>query len=177
MPGGSKTDLSPDFTAFYDATWGRTVACAYAITGDLAAAEDLAQEAYTRAWARWSKIRAYDKPAAWVQRVATRLAISRWRRDRVARTFLARSRLSETIPGPDENTVALVRALAEIPEVQRRSVVLHHIAELSVSEIAELEKCPVGTIKARLSRGRAALAALLRPASESTTDGLENNHV
>lgn len=35
MPGGSKTDLSPDFTAFYDATWGRTAACAYAITGDL----------------------------------------------------------------------------------------------------------------------------------------------
>ncbi|BAK37009.1 hypothetical protein MLP_39950 [Microlunatus phosphovorus NM-1] len=44
MPGGSKTDLSPDFTAFYDATWSRTVACAYAITGDLVAAEDLAQE-------------------------------------------------------------------------------------------------------------------------------------
>ncbi len=35
MPGGSKTDLSPDFTAFYDATWGRTVACAYAIESPL----------------------------------------------------------------------------------------------------------------------------------------------
>lgn len=35
MPGGSKTDLSPDFTAFYDATWSRTVACASAIESPL----------------------------------------------------------------------------------------------------------------------------------------------
>ena len=39
-----------DFTAFYDATWGRTVACAYAISGDLGAAEEAAQEANARAW-------------------------------------------------------------------------------------------------------------------------------
>ena len=85
-------DSRLDFTAFYNATWGRTVACAYAIAGDLGAAEDLAQEAYTRAWSRWSTISAYDDPAAWVRRVATRLAVSRWRRSRVARAFLSRSR-------------------------------------------------------------------------------------
>ncbi|MFT4166933.1 MAG: sigma factor [Microlunatus sp.] len=100
-------DPSPGFSAFYDATWDRTVACAYGITGDLAAAEDLAQDAYTRAWQRWSKISGYDKPAAWVQRVATRLAISRWRRDRVADAFVARHRLTESTPGPNENSVAL----------------------------------------------------------------------
>jgi len=37
-----------EFTAFYDATWARTVACAYAVTGDLGAAEEAAQEAYSR---------------------------------------------------------------------------------------------------------------------------------
>jgi DNA-directed RNA polymerase specialized sigma24 family protein len=42
-------DSRREFTAFYDATWGRTLGCAYAICGDLGAAEDLAQEAYTRA--------------------------------------------------------------------------------------------------------------------------------
>ena len=52
------TDSRWEFTDFYDATWGRTVACAYAIAGDLGAAEDLAQEAYTRAWPRWSTISA-----------------------------------------------------------------------------------------------------------------------
>lgn len=171
------TDSSLDFSTFYDATWGRTVACAYGITGDLATAEDLAQEAYTRAWQRWSRIGAYDKPVAWVQRVATRLAISRWRRDRIARAFVARHRLIESTPGPDENSVALARALAMIPAAQRRAVVLHHLGGLSVGEIAELEKCPAGTIKARLSRGRAALAPLLHSAAESTIKGLEDNHV
>lgn len=152
-----------EFTAFYDASWGRTVACAYAVTGDLAAAEDVAQEAYARLWPRWAKVSDYDDPAAWVRQVATRLAISQWRRARVARTFLARSRPPEPAAGPDESTVALVRALATLPADQRRAIVLHHLADCSVAEVARSEGCPVGTIKARLSRGRAALAAHLNP--------------
>ncbi len=81
-----------EFTAFYDATWARTVACAYAVTGDVGAAEEVAQEAYSRAWPRWSKLATYDDPGAWVRQVATRQAISRWRRGRTAHRFLARSR-------------------------------------------------------------------------------------
>jgi hypothetical protein len=54
--------IQRDFTAFYDATWPRTVACAYAMTGILSDAEDLAQEAYSRAWPRWSSLREYDDP-------------------------------------------------------------------------------------------------------------------
>jgi RNA polymerase sigma-70 factor (ECF subfamily) len=170
-------DSRRDFTAFYAYSWGRTVACAYAIAGDLSAAEDLAQEAYTRAWARWSTINTYEDPAAWVRQVATRLAVSRWRRSRVARAFLSRSRPPEPVAGPDDTTVALVRALSQIPEAQRRTVVLHHLAGFSVGEIADLDQCPTGTVKARLARGRAALAAHLRPTPESTSDGLENSHV
>ena len=78
-----------EFTAFYDATWARTVACAYAVTGDLGAAEEMAQEAYSRAWPRWSKLATYDDPGAWVRQVATRQAISRWRRGRTAHQYLA----------------------------------------------------------------------------------------
>jgi RNA polymerase sigma-70 factor (ECF subfamily) len=44
--------------------------------------------------------------------------------------------------------------------------VLHHLAELPVSEVARLEHCPEGTVKARLSRGRAALGELLGDHSE-----------
>jgi RNA polymerase sigma-70 factor (ECF subfamily) len=145
-----------DFTAFYDATWARTVACAYAMTGVLGDAEDLAQEAYSRAWPRWSSLREYDDPGAWVRQVATRLAVSRWRRARTAAGFLASFR------GP-ETTTALVGALKQLPEAQRRAVVLHHLGELPVGEIARIEHCPEGTVKARLSRGRAALATLLAP--------------
>ncbi|MFC6342058.1 RNA polymerase sigma factor, partial [Nocardioides hankookensis] len=46
-------------------------------------------------------------------------------------------------------------------EPQRQAVVLHHIADLSVLDVAREAGVPEGTIKARLSRGRAALAALL----------------
>lgn len=150
-----------DFTAFYDATWARTVACAYAVTADLGAAEEAAQEAYTRAWPRWSKLSAYDDPAAWVRQVATRQAISRWRRLRTARNHLAASRPPESSPAPGDNTVALVTALRSLPEAQRRALVLHHLAGFTVAEVAHTEHCPEGTVKARLSRGRAALAPLM----------------
>ena len=61
-----------DFATFYDDTWGRTVACAFAVTADLAAAEDCAQEAYIPAWPRWSRLLTYEDPAGWVRQVATR---------------------------------------------------------------------------------------------------------
>jgi RNA polymerase sigma-70 factor (ECF subfamily) len=150
-----------EFTAFYDATWARTVACAYAVTGDVGAAEEAAQEAYSRAWPRWSKLATYDDPGAWVRQVATRQAISRWRRSRTAHRFLSRSRPPENASAPDENTVALVTALRALPEAQRRALVLHHLAGFTVAEIAAQERCPEGTVKARLSRGRAALVPLL----------------
>src|SRR4051794_27159387 len=150
-----------DFTAFYDATWARTVACAYAVTGELGAAEEVAQEAYTKAWPRWSKLSTYDDPGAWVRQVATRQAISGWRRRRTAKNHLARSRPPEAAPPPDESTVTLVAALRQLPEAQRRALVLHHLAGFSVADIASAERCPEGTVKARLARGRAALVPLL----------------
>ena len=152
-----------DFTAFYEATWPRTVACAYAMSGDFSEAEDLAQEAYSRAWPRWSSLREYDDPGAWVRHVATRLAVSRWRRARTAAGFLAHSRAPEPAAPPSEATAALVAALRQLPEAQRRAIVLHHLGELAVVEIARIEQCPEGTVKARLARGRAALAELLAP--------------
>jgi RNA polymerase sigma-70 factor (ECF subfamily) len=150
-----------DFAAFYNATWSRTVACGYAVLGDLGAAEEAAQEAYTRAWPRWSRLVAYDDPGAWVRQVAIRQAISHWRRLRTARNHLSRSRPPASSPAPDENTVALVTALRSLPEAQRRALVLHHLAGFTVAEVALTERCPEGTVKARLSRGRAALAPLM----------------
>ena len=64
--------------------------------------------------------------------------------------------------------MALVRALERLPEAQRHTLVLHHIADLPVHEVARELGVPEGTVKARLSRGRAALAALL-----TDDDGLQ----
>jgi RNA polymerase sigma-70 factor (ECF subfamily) len=150
-----------DFADFYAATWSRTLAVTYALTGDRGVAEELAQEAYVKAWSHWRKVSTYEQPAAWVRQVATRLSVSRWRRTRVAASWLARHRTEPVVEPHDETTAALVRALQQIPEAQRRAVVLHHLADLPVDEVARIEHSPVGTIKARLSRGRTALAALL----------------
>lgn len=165
-------EAEDEFTAFYNATWRRTVACAYAVLGDLGAAEEAAQESYTRAWPRWSKLSSYDDPGAWVRQVATRQAISGWRRRRTAKRYLATTRPPEPIPPHDESTAALVAALEQLPRSQRRALVLHHLAGFSVAEIAQTERCAPGTVKARLSRGRASLAAFL----QDTTNGA-NTHV
>lgn len=163
-----------EFDAFYAGSSRRVVHALYAITGELTEAQDCVQEAYARAWQRWKVIGAYDDPEAWVRTVATRLAVSRWRRAR--RGMLAHRQHGEHPPlaAPSDDNVALVAALRRIPEAQRRAIVLHHLCGLSVAEVAHETNAPAGTVKARLSRGRAALAALLGDESIPTNDSEES---
>ena len=93
---------------------------------------------------------------------AYRLAVSRWRRTtRGAAPRRPRGRAAHRDAAVDETHVALVAALKQLPEAQRQALVLHHIADLPVHAIAREVGVPEGTIKARLSRGSTALAALL----------------
>lgn len=149
------------FDAFYAASSRRVVHAVYAMTGDLAEAQDCVQEAYERAWLRWRVIASYDDPEAWVRTVAMRRAISRWRKARNSVTALVKHSEDKSVAAPSEDNVALVTALRQIAEPQRRAVVLHHLCGLSVADVARETDSPVGTVKARLSRGRAALAVLL----------------
>jgi RNA polymerase sigma-70 factor, ECF subfamily len=164
-PGGeeppmTEADAAADFEAFYATTARRLVRHAYALTGDLDDAHDVAQEAFARAWQRWDSVRDYDSPEAWVRRVATNLATSRYRRSRTARA--ARHLLpGDLVPEISPDTVALVAALRTLPERQRLVLVLHYLADLPVNQIALELQCPVGSIKAWLSRGRDALAAAM----------------
>jgi len=65
------------FDEFYTATNRRLLHHMYAMTGDLADAQDLVQEAYARTWQRWSTVLSYADPEAWVRTVAWRLAANR----------------------------------------------------------------------------------------------------
>jgi RNA polymerase sigma-70 factor (ECF subfamily) len=150
-----------DFDAFYAATYARLVGQLYAVTGDLADAEDAVQEAFARAMIRWSRIRDYDLPEAWVRRVAVNLARQGFRRTRRRLRLLVRLAPPPPDPGPTVDGLVLAAALRSLPPAQRQVLALHHAAGLSVREIADQLGVPVGTAKARLSRGRAALAALL----------------
>jgi RNA polymerase sigma-70 factor (ECF subfamily) len=149
------------FVTFYRDTYPGLVAQLVAYTGDLGEAQDVAQEVYVRAWQRWRHISAYDEPRAWVSRVAHNLAISRWRRARVAVASWTRHGPLPPPAEPDAATADLVAALRRLPEAQRRALVMHHIGGFTVADIARAEGVPEGTVKARLSRGRQALAPLL----------------
>lgn len=149
------------FDEFYRGSQRRMFQAVYAMCGDAAEAQDAAQEAYARAWQRWSQVGRYGDPEAWVRTVARRIAISRWRKAR--NRLLAHHRAGEpaALPGPDPGTLALLRALEQLSAPQRVAIVLHHLVGLPVNEIATETGVPVGTVKARLSRGRRALAELL----------------
>jgi RNA polymerase sigma-70 factor (ECF subfamily) len=166
---------SDDFDAFYHATSRRLLHQMYAMTGNLADAQDCVQEAYARAWQRWKQVHHADDPAAWVRTVAWRIAASRWRKTRNGVRAIVRHGAPDHSQPPSPDHVALVQALREIPEAQRRVVVLHHLVGMSVEEVAQETGAPTGTVKARLSRGRAALAEMLR--DQPTIDHGEARHV
>ena len=155
--------MSSDFDGFYHAHYGNTVAMVYGFTGELAEAQDIAQEAFCRAWQRWGYVAGYDNPAAWVRRVATNLAHSRWKRARRAAAGLLRMRHRPLDAQPvDPEHIAVVAALRKLPLPQQKALVLHHIVDLPIEEVAEHLDAPVGTVKSWLHRGRGALASELR---------------
>lgn len=148
------------FDEFYLANVERLIVQAHAYTGDMATAQDVVQEAFARALPRWSTLSSYDDPVAWVRRVALNLATSNWRRLVRFDAFARRQRV-RTVAPPSPDRVALAAALATLPKNQRRAVVLHYLADLSVAEIAAQEHVAAGTVKSWLRRGRTALAAAL----------------
>jgi RNA polymerase sigma-70 factor (ECF subfamily) len=150
----------------FTASYRRLVGQLYAMCGDLAGAEDAVQEAFVRAIDHSRTFRRADNPEAWLCRVAINVQRNRWRR---MKTFLGlRHRLGDpvTVPEADYRHVMLMEALATLPEPQRVAIVLHHLVDLTVAEIAGLLGVPTGTVKARLSRGRATLAEILDDRTE-----------
>ena len=152
---------SEGFDEFYRGSRQRMLGFVYVLTGDLAEAQDAVQEAYIKAWQRWSTVRGYDDPESWVRVVASRIAVSRWRSLRSRARAYLRHGAEESMPAPSTDTVEVVAALRRLPEEQRVALALYYLLGMPVAEVARETEAPVGTVKARLSRGRAALAELL----------------
>jgi RNA polymerase sigma-70 factor (ECF subfamily) len=163
------------FDAFYLGAYRRVVRELYAVLGSFDEAEDLAQEAFARASVRWSRIRDYDQPDAWVRRVALNLAFSSLRRARRAALATVRLRQPEAAaaPSPDElaDGLALGQALGRLRLRDREVLALRYLADLGVDEIAGVLGLPATTVKGRLGRARDALERELRLA-----DGEEARH-
>jgi RNA polymerase sigma-70 factor (sigma-E family) len=156
-----------DVAEVYHACYRRLVVQLYAFTTDLVEAQDVVQEAFARAVARPNGFAGIDNPEAWLRTVALNVVRRRWRRRKVLDLILLRerpvARPAESDPTRTDADLKtdLTQALDAIPRSYREVIVLHYYADLSVEEVSAALNIPAGTVKSRLSRGRAALAALL----------------
>lgn len=150
----------------FDASYPRIVAQMSLVCGDVAGAEDAVQEAFVRALDRAHDFRLLDNPEAWLFRVALNIQRSRWRRMKVFMGLRHRIPESSEPFEPSADHVAMVEALGALPIAQRETIVLHHLADLPVREVARILGVPEGTVKTRLARGRAALADLMLDSDE-----------
>ena len=151
-----------EFTSFYTASFPRLVGQLYAMTGDRAEAQDAVQEAFVRAWVHRGRIDTSRGAEAWVRVAAWRIAASRWRRAQEGFRLMLLAARPDRAAGPGPDRVAFVEALRRVPAEQRRALVLYHLVDLTVEQIAAETGVRPGTVKARLSRGRAALMPHLR---------------
>jgi RNA polymerase sigma factor (sigma-70 family) len=148
----------------YEVHYRRLVAQVFGLIGDLAEAEDAVQEAFARVLASPRSFINADDSERWLRVVALNVARTRYRRRWVFDRLVRAGRVEvapASVPGLSADRVALLAALRRLAPATREAVVLHHLADLPVVEVAATLGVPVGTVKARLARGRAALARFL----------------
>ena len=154
------------FEAFYTGAVGRLLGQLLLVAGDLHEAEEVVQEAFARASVRWAWLRDYDVPEAWVRRVAVNLVAERARRLRRQARALLRLGAPPQVPAASVEAVALLEALRTLPMRQRQAIVLYHLVDLPIEEVARMLGVRPGTVKSLLARGRRALANRLSDAQE-----------
>ncbi len=155
----SEVSKEEAYEAFLQERYGKVVAAVRLIAREHA--EDIAQEAFARAYIHWSKLWPDGNPVGWVHKVATNLALSL--RSRATREIRAVARLGKRLtdaPPPDAFP-ELHEAVASLPPRQRAAVALHYVLDLSVVDCATALGCKEGTVKRLLFDARAALRSTL----------------
>jgi RNA polymerase sigma factor (sigma-70 family) len=157
-------------TAFVRRFQARVYGLALSMVGDVAIAEELAQEAFARVWRHAG---AYDarrgRVLTWLLSITRNLAIDHLRAKRTEpldpeALSHVDSALWTSAPGApggavDEETAALREALGTLPGEQRRAVLLASLYGYTAREIAEIEEVPLGTAKTRIRTGLQKLTA------------------
>jgi RNA polymerase sigma-70 factor (ECF subfamily) len=168
-PPALNVRVAPAFDSFYQREFPAIRAVAWALTGNVWTAEEIAQDALLRAHRDWERVCEYDEPGAWVRRVAINLTTSRLRRGVREVRALARlaGRRSDDwqMPEPSREFWAVVRSL---PRQQAAVLALHYYEDLPIADIAAVLGLAEGTVKAHLHKGRDALRKRIGPAPEVT---------
>ena len=163
---GAQAGSHEAMEALFRAHWGRAHRAAFLIVHDVAAAEDIAQEAFLaaiRALHRFDRRRPFGP---WLHRIVVNRAID-WSRVRSLRREVAEPPESEAPPDtPGGWSEEVVAALSALDPDQRAAVVLRHLLEYTPGEIAALLEIPRGTVNSRLRRALDRLAEELGPLEE-----------
>jgi RNA polymerase sigma-70 factor (ECF subfamily) len=156
IPGGEVAD---SFDAFYEAEYWPVVRVAVALTGRWDVAEELVQDAFLALYRRWGTVSSYDAPAAWLRRVVLNNAVSNLRRRATEVRLVARlgHRRNEHAP-PPEPPSRVWGLVARLPKRQAQVVVLVHVEDRSVAEVAQILECDETTVRTHLRRARLSLA-------------------
>lgn len=151
---------------------------AIALAGSRQDGEDLLQAALERLIQRGSKVR--GDPEGYLRRTLVNLATDRWRRENARRRTLPLLRVGHPAAQPDltpgvDLRDALIRALRELPALQRAAVVLRHWEQLSEAETALVLGCSPGTVKSATSRGLRRMREAAGPALRDEIELLEKD--
>jgi RNA polymerase sigma factor (sigma-70 family) len=158
---GAEVEQAQDVSDLYAASYARLVAVVGAVCGDRHEAEEAVQDAFVRLMGSWATVSRYDDPEAWVRKVALRQVSNRRRKALNGLRAALRHGPPPDLPEPTPVAIDAERALASLPEQQRAVVVLHRLG-LDADAVADALGVPVGTVRSRLARARAALAPTLR---------------
>jgi RNA polymerase sigma-70 factor (sigma-E family) len=145
--------------------YSELVRLAFALTGDWNLAEELAQEAFVRAWRSWTNLRNQQSAPAYLCTTVVNLArTSLRRRLRETREMqeagAARDTTVPELTGP-ATRVDVLRALACLPQRKRECVVLRYYLDLSETQTAQALGISVGTVKSQTARALRQLRPLL----------------
>lgn len=145
----------------------------YRMLGNRHEAEDIAQEAFVRAYINIHSFNLNRKFSTWIYRIATNLCIDRIRKKKpdyfldaeVSGTegLTMYSKIAAEGKSPDKEVETMElqeivqREILRLPDKYRTVIVLRYMDELSLNEISEILEIPLGTVKTRVHRGREAL--------------------
>lgn len=146
----------------------RVVNLVYRMCGDAEVAQDMAQEAFIRAW---SKLPDYSPRSAfgnWLYRIATNATLDLLRRDREtvdvdALPLPAPGKSLEAGLEQKDRAEIVKQAVLSLPPASRSVLVLREYESLSYREISETLEIPIGTVMSRLNYARERLSQMLEP--------------
>jgi RNA polymerase sigma-70 factor (ECF subfamily) len=147
-----------DYSTFFRAEFAPVLRTVALLLRDQSRAEEITQDAFIQLLRNWPKISRYERPQAWVRRVAIRLAMRAIRRERLW-SLVRLELLPSAEASPSRFDVP--GAIRRLPGSQRAAIVLHYYEDRPVAEVAAILGCSDSTARVHLHHGRNRLRQLL----------------